>query len=219
MAAHIAYNAPETGYRREDGEHQVGETYIHPTAEVHPRAQVGAGTKIWALTQIREDAHIGADCNIGRNVYIENGVILGDRCKVQNNSLLYEGLTVEDGVFIGPNVIFTNDLLPRAITAEGALKGHDDWTVGQIHVGYGASIGARSVIVTNVTIGRFALVGAGSVVTRDVPPHALVFGNPARIQGYVCGCAQKLAIVRETDAEIEGHCPACGRDWSLAVAR
>jgi UDP-2-acetamido-3-amino-2,3-dideoxy-glucuronate N-acetyltransferase len=198
---------------------EVGETYIHPTAEVHPRSQIGEGTKIWALSQIREDVRIGAECNIGRNVYIGNGVTLGDRCKVQNNSLLYEDLTIADGVFIGPNVIFTNDLLPRAITPDGALKSQDDWTMGHTHVEYGASIGARSVIITNLTIGRFALVGAGSVVTRDVPPHALVLGNPARIKGYVCSCAHRLDIVRETSDAIEGHCPSCGHDWTLAPSK
>lgn len=197
----------------------MGETYIHPTAQVHPEARIGAGTKIWALTQIREDTDIGAECNIGRNVYIENGVTVGNRCKVQNNSLLFEGLTVEDGVFIGPNVIFTNDQLPRAITPDGQLKGHDDWTVGRIHVGYGAAIGARTVIVTDVTIGRFALVGAGSVVTHDVPPHALVFGNPARLHGYVCSCANKLTIVSEAQDTFVGRCPACGREWTLAAQR
>lgn len=198
---------------------QVGETYIHPTADIDSRAHVGEGTKIWALTQLREDSRVGADCNIGRNVYIGIGVVVGDRCKVQNNAQLFEGLTVEDGVFIGPNVVFTNDLHPRAITPDGEYKSEDEWTMGRIHVAYGASIGARSVIITDVTIGRFALVGAGSLVTRDVPPHALVFGSPARIQGYVCSCAQRLAIVRETAAEIEGHCPACGRDWTLAAPR
>jgi UDP-2-acetamido-3-amino-2,3-dideoxy-glucuronate N-acetyltransferase len=122
---------------------------------------------------------------------------IGSNVKIQNHASLFDGLTLEDGVFVGPHVCFTNDLLPRAITPDGTLKSADDWVITPTLVQYGASIGAGSVIICGITIGEFALIGAGSVVTRDVPPHTLVFGNPARQRGYVGRCARRLSKVHE----------------------
>lgn len=187
--------------------------FIHPTAEVSAEATIGAGTKVWSLCQIRDNAKIGTHCNIGRNVFIDVDVKVGSNCKIQNNALLYEGVSLEDGVFVGPAVCFTNDKLPRAITPEGELKSPADWTVGHTLVKYGASIGAQSVIVTGVTIGRFALVGSGSVVTRDVPDFALMVGNPARQIGYVCKCANRLTPDESSTTEFT--CPKCARKYLL----
>ena len=185
--------------------------YIHPTAEVSPDAHIGAGTRIWSQVQVREHAHIGEECNIGKGVYIGAHVRVGSCVKIQNYALVYEGVTLEDGVFVGPRVCFTNDLLPRAITPDGKLKDAGDWEVTPTLVKYGASIGAGAVILCGVTIGTFALVGAGSMVTRDVPPHALVFGNPARQHGYVCRCARRLLHVDEQDGRLVGWCEVCGQ--------
>lgn len=159
--------------------------FIHPTADVSPDAEIGAKTKVWAYAQIRERTSIGNECVISKNVYVDFDVRIGNRCKVQNNCSLYHGLTVEDGVFIGPHVVFANDKVPRAITKDGELKSTADWKVSPTTVRYGASIGAHSVILPGVTIGRFAMIGSGSVVTKDVPDFALVYGNPARVHGYV----------------------------------
>jgi UDP-2-acetamido-3-amino-2,3-dideoxy-glucuronate N-acetyltransferase len=191
---------------------------IHPTADVSPDAHIGAGSRIWNYAQVREGAHIGSECIIGKNVYIDFGVIIGDRVKIQNNVSVYHGVTVEDGVFIGPHVCFCNDVLPRAITPQGRIKGQDDWVVGPIVVRYGASIGAGSIILPNVTIGSFALIGAGSVVTRSVPAHALVYGNPARQAGYVCRCGRKLAHVVATPTGVAGVCPSCEQSYAFAPA-
>src|SRR5713226_8567534 len=171
---------------------EVENVFIHPTAEVASDAQIGSGTRIWNSAQVRTGARIGAECNFGKNVYIDAGVVIGDRVKIQNNVSVYHGVTIEDGVFIGPHVCFTNDVLPRAITPQGAVKGQDDWVVGPTLVRSGASIGAGSIILPNVTIGRFAMIGAGSVVTRSVPEYALVYGNPARQHGYVCACGRRF---------------------------
>ena len=165
---------------------------IHSTAEVSPKARIGSGTRIWHFAQIREGVNIGQNCIIGKDVYVDFDVRIGDNVKIQNSALIYHGATLEDGVFIGPQVCLTNDRLPRAISSDGHLKGNDDWVVGPILVKYGASIGAGSVILPNVTIGRFALVGAGAVVTRDVPDHGLVVGTPARLVGYVCRCGRRM---------------------------
>jgi UDP-2-acetamido-3-amino-2,3-dideoxy-glucuronate N-acetyltransferase len=184
--------------------------YVHPTAEVEDGAQIGAGTRIWRQAQVRTHASVGEQCNIGKGVYIDADVRIGSRVKIQNHVSVFEGVTIEDGVFVGPHVCFTNDLFPRAITPDGKLKSADDWVVTPTHVRYGASIGANSVIVCGVTVGEFALVGAGSVVTHDVPPHALVFGNPARAHGYVCRCAHGLSDVHEVqDGALEGWCEFC----------
>jgi acetyltransferase-like isoleucine patch superfamily enzyme len=184
---------------------------IHPTAEVSDQAEIGPGTRIWNQCQVRENACIGRNCIIGKDTYIDFGVHIGDNVKIQNASLIYHGVTIESGVFVGPNVIFTNDKNPRAINPDGRLKGNDDWLVGPTRICYGASIGAGSVVLPNITIGQFALVGAGAVVTRNVPDYGLVMGNPARLIGYVCKCAQKL------DREGPGSyiCPACGEKYSL----
>jgi acetyltransferase-like isoleucine patch superfamily enzyme len=193
----------------------VNDIFIHPTADVSSAAQIGAGTRVWNLAQIREGARIGAECIISKNVYIDFGVQIGSRVKIQNNVSVYHGVTVEDGVLIGPHVCFCNDMLPRAITPDGALKSQDDWQVGRVLVCTGASIGAGSIILPDVTIGAFALIGAGSVVTRSVAEQALVFGNPARLHGYVCRCARKLEELNQTPQGLTGICPVCQITYTL----
>lgn len=190
--------------------------YVHPTAEVSSDAHVGRGTRIWRQVHIREGASIGEMCNIGKGVYIDSHVHIGSRVKIQNHTSIFEGVTLEEGIFVGPHVCFTNDLFPRAITPDGALKSAEDWQITPTLVKYGASIGAGSVIVCGVTIGAFALVGAGSVVTKDVLPYALVFGNPARFHGYVCRCARRLTDVHEVEGKLVGWCEGCAKSCSLS---
>ncbi len=187
----------------------------HSTAEISERAAIGAETMIWRNAHIRGGASVGRECRIGAGVYIGEGVVVGDRCKIQNNALLYEGLTLEAGVFVGPQVCFTNDFLPRAINPDGTLKSAADWEIGHTLVRRGASIGARTVVVTGVTIGAFALVGAGAVVTRDIPDHALAMGSPARIRGWVCACGRHLEILPGSS---DGWCAVCD-SWTRVHAQ
>lgn len=182
--------------------------FIHPSAEVSPRAHVADGVRIWNQAQVREDARIGAGCILGTGVYVDTGVEIGARCKIQNGVYLYHGVTVEDGVFLGPRATTTNDLRPRAIFPDGRSRGPNDWTVTRTRICYGASVGAGAVIVCGVTIGRFAMVAAGAVVTRDVPDHGLVRGNPARLVGAVCACGERLR--NDPVAAPRITCPACG---------
>jgi UDP-2-acetamido-3-amino-2,3-dideoxy-glucuronate N-acetyltransferase len=191
--------------------------YVHPTAEVSPDAHIGAGTRIWRQAHVREHANIGETCNIGKGVYIDAHVHIGSNVKIQNHVSVFEGVTLEDGVFVGPHVCFTNDLLPRAITPGGKRKSADDWEITPTLVKYGASIGAGSVIICGITIGEFALIGAGSVVTRDVPPHVLVFGNPARQHGYVCRCARRLSNIHEQNGTLLGWCETCQEEYVLSL--
>ncbi len=183
---------------------------------------IGPGSSVWHRAQVRVGARIGADCVIGRDVFIDEGVEIGDRVKIQNGALVYHGVSVEDGVFIGPGVILTNDRYPRAITSTGDLARAADWTVSPIVLRHGCSVGAGAVVVAGIEVGRFATIGAGAVVTRDVPPHALVVGSPARRIGWVCACGARLL---DTDGEPaaakpphysihpELHCISCGRTY------
>jgi acetyltransferase-like isoleucine patch superfamily enzyme len=147
---------------------------------VDDTAVLGAGTTVWHLAQIREDARLGRGCIIGRGAYVGPGVLIGDNVKLQNHALVYEPARLEDGVFIGPGVILTNDMYPRSVDVTGKLKRPDDWHPLGVVVREGASLGARAVVVAGCTIGRWSLVAAGAVVTRDVPDFALVAGVPAR---------------------------------------
>ena len=183
---------------------------IHPTADIEPGAQVGETTRIWHHCHVRTGAVIGENCNLGYGVYVDAGVHIGDNCKLQNRVSVYHGVMIEDGVFVGPHATFTNDKLPRAIRPDGTLRTEADWTVSPTHVMSGASIGAGAVILPGVTIGWWAMVGAGAVVTRDVPDHGLVTGNPAYLTGYVCQCGHPLQDIGDF-----WRCTQCGREHSL----
>lgn len=171
--------------------------YIHPTAEVSEKANIGDGTKIWNLAQVRENCTIGENCIISKNVYIDAEVKIGNGVKIQNNVNVYHGVEIEDDVFLGPSMTFTNDFYPRAFNA--------DWQITYTHVKKGASIGANVTVVCGNTIGEYAMIGSGSVVTKDVPGYALMAGNPAKQIGWVCKCGHKLD---------ENHvCPACKSEY------
>lgn len=179
------------------------------SADVSPQAHIGSRTRIWHLAQVRENARIGDDCIIGRGAYIGPGVEIGDACKVQNHALVYEPAQLANGVFIGPAVVLTNDEFPRAVNPDGSLKGTADWAMVGVQIETGASIGARSVCVAPITIGAWALVAAGSVVTKDVAPFALVAGVPAKRIGWVGHAGHPLRA--DGDAWI---CPVSGRRYS-----
>jgi len=183
--------------------------FIHPTADVSPQATVGPGTKFWQHTQVREGARIGANCIVGKGAYVDFDVSIGDNVKIQNGVYVYHGVTVEDGVFLGPGVILTNDKLPRAINPDGSLKSDADWEVSPTLIKRGASIGAGVVVLPGTTVGEFAMVGSGAVVTRDVPAHGLVYGNPARPHGYVCRCGQPLRELAISKGQRQWKCEVC----------
>lgn len=203
-----------------------GDTYIHPSADVSPHARIGAGTKIWQHCQVREKAEIGENCILSKGVYIDTGVKIGNNVKIQNGISVYHGVTLEDGVFCGPHCVFTNDKKPRSINPDGSLKGGDDWQISETLVRKGASIGAHATIVCGITIGAWAMIGAGAVVTRSVPDYGLVFGNPARLRGFVCPCGEKLKV---PDGRLEGefsiddkhrvslHCSNCSEKVQIPI--
>lgn len=158
---------------------------IASTADVDERARVADTAYIWHLAQVREDAVVGENCIIGRGAYIDTGVVVGDNCKVQNNALVYAPAVLEQGVFVGPAAVFTNDTFPRAINPDGSLKSANHWESVGVTVRKGAAVGARAVVLGGVEVGEWALIAAGSVVTKNVAPHALVAGAPARRIGWV----------------------------------
>ena len=169
--------------------------YIHPHALVESR-RVGAGTRVWAFAHIMQGAVVGKDCNICDHAFIETGAVLGDRVTVKNGVAVWAHTTIEDGVFLGPNAVLTNDRHPRSRAA---------WQPAPIRIGRGSTVGANATLIGGITIGRYAFIGAGAVVTHDVPAHALVVGNPARLCGWVRVCARALRF-RGTSA----RCSACG---------
>lgn len=191
---------------------------VHPSAEVSENAVIGSGTSIWHQAQIREGVRIGQGCVIGKGVYIDEGVSIGDNVKIQNYVSVFHGVTIEDGVFIGPHVCFTNDLQPRAVNPDGSLKSQDDWVLVKTTVEFGAAIGANATIVCGNTIGTWAMVGSGSVVTRNVPAYGLVFGNPARLHGYVCPCGQKFSEQRQENQNMILHCQSCGETIQTTIS-
>ncbi|MBO1266844.1 N-acetyltransferase [Arthrobacter sp. PO-11] len=158
---------------------------VAPSADVSDKAVIGDGSKIWHLAQVREDAELGANCIVGRGAYIGTGVKMGDNCKVQNYALVYEPAVLGAGVFIGPAVVLTNDTYPRAVAPDGSLKSAHDWEPVGVTIKDGASIGARAVCIAPVTIGRWATIAAGAVVTKEVPDFALMAGVPAKRLGWV----------------------------------
>ena len=172
---------------------------IHPTAVVDEGAKLGQGTKVWHFSHVEGTAVIGANCSIGQNAYVGQRTVIGDGCKLQNNVSIYEGVTLGKGVFCGPSCVFTNDLTPRALYP----KGHESFVPTIVEDE--ASIGANATIVCGHRIGRCAMIGAGAVVTSDVPPHALMLGVPARVSGFVCTCGELLRG--------EMTCPKCGRHF------
>ena len=186
----------------------MGDSMVAASADVADSARVGAGTRVWHLAQIREHAVLGVDCNVGRGAYIGPGVVLGDGCKIQNHALVYEPARLGDGVFIGPAAVLTNDEFPRAVNPDLTPKTAADWDQVGVTVGAGASIGARAVCIAPVTVGEWALVAAGAVVTKDVPAHALVVGVPARRIGWVGRVGKPL--VRDGDAWV---CPDSGERY------
>jgi UDP-2-acetamido-3-amino-2,3-dideoxy-glucuronate N-acetyltransferase len=187
----------------------TGTVRIAASAEVDERAQIGAGTSVWSQATVREDAEVGRNCVIGRGAYLGPGVRLGDNVKVQNLAQIYEPATVADGAFIGPAVVFTNDLYPRAVTPEGRLKTTEDWQAVGVTVLEGASVGARAVCVAPVVIGRWATVAAGAVVAKDIPDFALVVGVPARRIGWVGRAG--FPLVHEGSGRY--RCPQTGAEF------
>ena len=185
---------------------------IHQSAQVDPKVKIGDNAKIWNWVQIRENAEIGENTIISKSVYIDSGVKIGRNVKIQNNVSVYHGVNIEDGVFIGPHVCFTNDKYPRSINPDGTLKNADDWQVSETLIKYGSSIGANSTILPGVTIGRFAMIGSGAIVTRDVPDNGLVVGAPGKLIGYVCDCGIKLVKGQAHGKLTIYQCPKCGRE-------
>lgn len=184
--------------------------FVHPTAEVAADASVGEGTRIWNQAQVRGGAHIGSDCVLGKNVFVDLDVTIGDRCKIENNASLFHGARLEDGVFVGPHACLTNDRRPRATRADGGLKEVADWSADPILVRRGASVGAGAMLLPGITVGEFALVGAGAVVTHDVAAHAVVVGNPARQIGSICRCGEQITGISTGDV----RCERCaGVEW------
>lgn len=188
----------------------MAEYFAHESAVIDQPCVIGEGTKIWHFSHVMTGATIGRRCVLGQNVFVAPGVVLGDNVKVQNNVALYTGVTVEDDVFVGPSAVLTNVVTPRSHVS----RRHE---FQPTLLRRGATVGANATVVCGVTIGRFAFVGAGAVVTRDVPDFALVYGNPARLRGWICWCGVPLSLPPAGDPRTEA-CSTCGRRYQFTGA-
>ena len=183
--------------------------YVHPSAFVDGRAEIGEGTKIWHFCHVFGGAQIGRHCKIGQNVVIHGSVVIGNNVKIQNNVSVYDGVTLEDDVFCGPSCVFTNIFNPRS-----AVNRNDPKFYRPTIVSRGATIGANATVLCGVTIGRYAFIGAGAVVTKDVPDHALVYGSPARQNGWMCACGEKIKVIKT-----KMRCAACGTEYKKSKGK
>jgi UDP-2-acetamido-3-amino-2,3-dideoxy-glucuronate N-acetyltransferase len=181
----------------------MSDFFVHESSIIDQGAEIGSGTKIWHFCHVMPGAHIGQDCNIGQNVFIGANTQIGNRVKIQNNVSVYSGVMLEDDVFLGPSMVFTNVINPRS-----QVNRRDEFQATLVK--RGATIGANATILCGITLGEYAFVGAGSVVTRDVPAYALVHGNPARLQGWMCQCGNKLGFIEEHGGEF-ATCKQCGK--------
>jgi UDP-2-acetamido-3-amino-2,3-dideoxy-glucuronate N-acetyltransferase len=184
--------------------------YVHPTSIVDPGVEIGAGTKIWHFCHVSSGARIGRDCVLGQNCYVGGDVVIGDKCKLQNNVSVYTRVTLEEGVFCGPSCVFTNDLTPRSLFPKG---GSADWVPTLCR--RGSTVGANATVICGVVLGAHSMVGAGAVVTRDVPDFGLVTGVPARLVGWVCACGRRLGLPIQSEKNLTETCAACGLRYEL----
>lgn len=180
----------------------MAQYFVHPSSYVDDGTEIGEGTKIWHFCHVMTGSRIGQRCNIGQNVVISPQVTIGNNVKIQNNVSLYTGVIIEDDAFLGPSMVFTNVVNPRSHVSR-----KDEYRTTLVR--QGASIGANATIVCGVTLGRYCFVGAGSVVTRDVPDYALVYGSPARLRGWMCQCGVQIEFAPQAEGET-ATCPACG---------
>lgn len=184
----------------------MNDYFVHESSYIDDGAEIGRGTKIWHFSHVMPGVKIGENCNIGQNVLVASGVVIGNNVKIQNNVSLYTGVIVEEDAFLGPSMVFTNVINPRShVNRKDEYK--PTW------VKKGVTIGANATIVCGVTLGRFCFIGAGSVVTRDVPDYALAYGNPARVRGWMCGCGVQLNFAAQGELEIAA-CPRCGERYT-----
>lgn len=181
--------------------------FVHESSYVDEPCDIGAGTKIWHFSHIMKNSVVGKNCNIGQNVVISPGCTVGNNVKIQNNVSVYTGVVLEDDVFCGPSMVFTNVINPRS-----HVERKDEYK--QTLVKTGATLGANTTIVCGITLGKFSFVGAGAVVTKDIPDYSMVYGNPARIKGWVCDCGIKLALSAAPETVENAQCEACGKEYA-----
>lgn len=187
----------------------MAQSYIsHETACIDDGAEIGSGTRIWHFCHVMPTAKLGKNCNLGQNVVISPNCVVGDNVKIQNNVSVYTGVVLEDDVFCGPSMVFTNVINPRS-----RIERKDEYR--KTLVRKGATIGANATVVCGVTLGRYCFIGAGSVVTRHVPDHGLVYGNPGRLRGYVCSCGDKLDIELEDSDLASVVCKSCNQEFEM----